>query len=345
MIRVAKELRPEVVERILATVPNGFECPICYDASENPRIISPCGHDTCSECLSRLMDNANVQSLAEGNHDGSGQAKCPECRAVLTKAVTDLACFKKVHMPELTAAEDAGDDTLLEILNAADDCDSDSDTSDDSDDSDADDLEDFVVSDGHETSDDDGGSGDESMEDLDWKSELAKKKAAPAKENAEEESGSDYEEHDGRERSKAKSKAKAIAKAIPGPKPRSKVKGKGKGKGKGKAKSNEKTKRPKDKERKTLGQLKAESSRNKESKRKYMKYLKKTWETSGKIQKCVEILGSVREADSSEKTIVFSQWTSLLDLLEVPVSAQKWKFQRYGMFQYLPAIDIANESL
>ena len=347
MIKVAKDLRPEVVERIIEAVPHGFECPICYDASENPRIISPCGHDTCSECLSRLMDNASVQALAEGNHDGSGQAKCPECRAVLTKAITDLVCFRKVHMPEMIAAEDAEDANLMDILVAADESDSDSDTSDESDS----DLDDFVVSDGHETSDGGEDSGDESMEELDWKRELAKKKLAGAQKDAKEDSGSEYEEADEQDTSKLKSNSegqgKDKAKTITRTRSKSEAKSKSlkdaKGKGKRKAKSAEKKKRPKEKETKTLGRLKAESSRNKESKKKYMKYLKKTWETSGKIEKCVEILRSIREADRTEKTIIFSQWTSLLDLLEVPVSAQKWRFERYGTsHSFLSAMIIAD---
>ena len=49
-----------LVERIKAA--NGdFECPICYDAVLDPSIIIPCGHDTCPECLTRLVDKRRVR--------------------------------------------------------------------------------------------------------------------------------------------------------------------------------------------------------------------------------------------------------------------------------------------
>ncbi|KAL8909935.1 MAG: hypothetical protein Q9171_004756 [Xanthocarpia ochracea] len=92
-------------------------------------------------------------------------------------------------------------------------------------------------------------------------------------------------------------------------------------KGKGKAEP----KAPK----KTLAQLKKESLRNIKAKKKYLARVRKTWESSAKIERTMEILKATDARNEGEKTIIFSQFTSLLDLLEVPIYDQGWKYQRY----------------
>ena len=92
-----------------------------------------------------------------------------------------------------------------------------------------------------------------------------------------------------------------------------------------------KSKKAKGKEpKRTLAQLKKESMRNAAAKRKYLKRLRKDFVPSSKTNKVVELLRTVRENDPTEKTIIFSQFTSFLDLLEIPISAEKWKYVRYG---------------
>ncbi|KAL4932053.1 SNF2 family N-terminal domain-containing protein [Aspergillus undulatus] len=91
-------------------------------------------------------------------------------------------------------------------------------------------------------------------------------------------------------------------------------------KGKGKA-----AKKPK----KTLAELKKDASKNKESKRKYLRRLEKTWITSAKIEKAMEIVRDVEGRGNDEKTIIFSQFTSLLDLLEVPIAREGYRYRRY----------------
>jgi SNF2 family DNA or RNA helicase len=93
---------------------------------------------------------------------------------------------------------------------------------------------------------------------------------------------------------------------------------KSKGKGKGKKK-----------EKKTLAVLRREGQRNASAKRKYFKRLEKNWMTSAKIEKAIEILEGIKESGKGEKTIIFSQFTSLLDLLEVPINRRGWKYRRY----------------
>ncbi|OAX80228.1 hypothetical protein ACJ72_05441, partial [Emergomyces africanus] len=97
------------------------------------------------------------------------------------------------------------------------------------------------------------------------------------------------------------------------------------GKGKGKAV---------EKPHKSLLQLKKAAVRNVEAKREYLSYLAENWVTSAKIDKTMEILRDIQsripEGDSKpEKTIIFSQFTSLLDLLQVPISREGWGCRRY----------------
>jgi SNF2 family DNA or RNA helicase len=91
-------------------------------------------------------------------------------------------------------------------------------------------------------------------------------------------------------------------------------------KGKGKAQA---------KPKKTLAQLKKESLRSKAAKKQYLRRLDKTWITSAKISKTVELLSDIRKNDPTEKTLIFSQFTSLLDLVEVPLAQNRFRYQRY----------------
>ncbi|RJE21170.1 SNF2 family helicase ATPase [Aspergillus sclerotialis] len=95
---------------------------------------------------------------------------------------------------------------------------------------------------------------------------------------------------------------------------------------KSKSKSKGKGKAPK-KQHKSLAELKKEGQRNLKAKKKYIRRLEKTWESSAKIDKAMEILEQIQ--NTGEKTIIFSQFTSLLDLLEIPVSQKGWGYRRY----------------
>jgi hypothetical protein len=91
-------------------------------------------------------------------------------------------------------------------------------------------------------------------------------------------------------------------------------------KGKGK-------KEVKQKQHLSISMMKKEASRSAEGRKKYMRYLRKNWEPSAKVDKCVELLE--RFHDEGEKTIIFSQFVSLLDLLQVPIEKKGWKCERY----------------
>ena len=97
---------------------------------------------------------------------------------------------------------------------------------------------------------------------------------------------------------------------------------------KGKGKATEK--QPK----KTLAQLKKEGARNMKAHRRYLRRLQKDWIPSAKTEKTMEILRGIQdrkdpESKLCEKTIIFSQFTSLLDLLEIPLNQEGWGYTRY----------------
>ncbi|KAF8539420.1 SNF2 family N-terminal domain-containing protein [Trichophaea hybrida] len=79
----------------------------------------------------------------------------------------------------------------------------------------------------------------------------------------------------------------------------------------------------------TLAEVRKDAMRNEKSKRQYHKYLEKRWVDSAKVSKCVEIVEEIQRNDPTEKTIVFSQFTSLLDLLEIPISKAGFSYRRY----------------
>lgn len=53
------------------------------------------------------------------------------------------------------------------------------------------------------------------------------------------------------------------------------------------------------------------------------------WKESSKVTKLLECLENISKSGSGEKSIVFSQWTSFLDLLEIPLKRKKIGFLRF----------------
>ncbi|KAJ9616880.1 hypothetical protein H2200_000600 [Cladophialophora chaetospira] len=89
---------------------------------------------------------------------------------------------------------------------------------------------------------------------------------------------------------------------------KSKSKSKSKGKGKGKAKVKELPK--------SLAELRKEGLRNKSARRKYLKKLKKNFQPSAKTTRTIELLEEIKNRGEKEKTIIFSNFTSYLDIVE-----------------------------
>lgn len=79
-----------------------------------------------------------------------------------------------------------------------------------------------------------------------------------------------------------------------------------------------------------LKTLRKEAHSNHTAYRKYMAYLRKNWLPSAKVTECMKLLKEIQA--TGEKTIIFSQWTLLLDLLQVAMYHEDFEedcFRRY----------------
>ena len=92
-------------------------------------------------------------------------------------------------------------------------------------------------------------------------------------------------------------------------------------------KSKGKAKKKEEKQHVSISMLKKEASKTAEGRRKYMKYLRKNWQPSAKVDKCVDLLEQFQ--NDGQKTIIFSQFVTLLDLVQVPIMEKGWKCERY----------------
>lgn len=266
---LAKGLAPDVVQRVLE-FDGAFECGICDDASIHTKIITPCGHDFCADCLTKVFDAA---LLANAGVDGGEPARCPKCRGPLAKdKIIDYTIFKKVYVdePEVDRGP-AGEDSDNG------DSETESETESESEDvNDGGDLRGFVVPDDVEDTDGDDDANDDADDDAD-------EYVAPKK-------------------------------------------SKGKGKKKEKKSRKARGKEPA-KEHLSIAMLKKEATKTAAGRKRYMKYLRKNWLPSAKLMKCVELLES--NIASGQKTIIFSQFVSLLDLLQIPIEKNGWNCLRY----------------
>ncbi|KAK3330570.1 SNF2 family N-terminal domain-containing protein [Apodospora peruviana] len=266
MLALARSLAAGVVERIKKI--EAFECPICYDAVDDPTLLIPCGHDTCSECFASLTDNSAQDNIRSGHE--SGTAKCPVCRGPAEPSnVITYSTFQKAHMPEKVQSDGAGTGAPeLEGSEDSDDClsDSDSETDYEFDDTGSlGSLRDFIV-------------------------------------------GDDVDEEEDKKDVKTGAKTKIKTKKAKKVKRSRKKKAESKGKGK----ATTEIVKPH-----MLKTLRHEAGKNKEARRKYLHFLRDNWEDSAKVTEVLRLLETIQQTD--EKTIIFSQWTALLDLIESQV--------------------------
>lgn len=231
-----------------------------------------------------------MENAANGEEVRTPGGKCPECRGKIEmNKVIDYASFKKVYKPDPSKHEP---EPAEDDSNDTD-TDSDSDSEAEEDDANSDgDLRNFIVPDAIE---------DDTTDEED----------NLIKNDEDEEDEEDEPENDDAEDVSRKSKLKTKREAF-------KRQKKGKGK--------QKAKKPK-KEHLSIAMLKKEASRSAEGRRRYMRRLRKEWKPSAKLTKCIELLDKFQA--EGEKTIIFSQFVSLLDLLQVPIEQKKWDFERY----------------
>jgi len=97
MKKLVGELSLDTVDRIKQS--ESLECPVCFDVSENPSIVIPCGHLFCKECLLQVQNTHEQHNMERGEENS--KLRCPGCRGEMDmKKVTDIHTFKMVHPPD-----------------------------------------------------------------------------------------------------------------------------------------------------------------------------------------------------------------------------------------------------
>lgn len=79
----------------------------------------------------------------------------------------------------------------------------------------------------------------------------------------------------------------------------------------------------------TLSELRKKSLQTKAARARYFERLRQDFVSSAKIDATLDILRDIRDNKPGEKTLVFSLWTSFLDLLEIPLRDENFRFLRY----------------
>ncbi|RXG50239.1 hypothetical protein VDGE_01889 [Verticillium dahliae] len=83
-----------------------------------------------------------------------------------------------------------------------------------------------------------------------------------------------------------------------------------------------------------LKSLRKSAKRSAQDGRDYRRYLSKHWMTSAKVQACVDLIKQIRdESDGRAKTLIFSQWTMFLDLMEIALQKDE-ELKHVGHVRY-----------
>ncbi|KAI1433886.1 hypothetical protein GGR50DRAFT_704915 [Xylaria sp. CBS 124048] len=356
MEKLAKKLSYQAVQRIRAQ--SQFECPLCSEITENPIILYPCGHHICGSCITNMLAVGGRVDPESGESTSIGRCPCDGCDDVIdSQKVICYNRFAEVHLPD----NDSEDSDL-----------------DDSEDSDEGSLKDFIVSDDHETSN------EEESDDESTGLELGEPDKCPHSEassegfpepripmGAVEDGISDSDELPPIDELAARFKNKAeLSKVKPGTivgASDATQKGKtmarfsrgkrgradntedsdsddgsvhfGVSPGQKKRRAAKDLARPKKKVKKAakskrrgnnrmLG-ARTTTSRTMTVKERHLKRLRRDWETSAKIIKAMELISMIRRDFPDEKTLIFSQFTSFLDLMEIAVSDDGYNYRRY----------------
>ncbi|KAI2464098.1 SNF2 family N-terminal domain-containing protein [Annulohypoxylon bovei var. microspora] len=364
MCKLATKLKKGVVERLKGQ--DEFECPFCHLMTKNPLLIYPCGHPVCSTCFSAMTEAKNPDAEEEFMcpHNGC-RSKVKSDKVICHCFFLEVHMPEKLGA-DVSDDEDEDDDSDgFESLDDEDDIDrrgnlkgfvvsgSEDEEEEEEEEEDADDSE-------HSEPDDDSTSkGTRSRQPSASKDEVSKetfkkeesvekkfvedsdndslasleeiwrkvgemkstRKEEPAQSSKRKITPDSMSDSDIQERKPTRSNGKR--KRPSGNKsagPRKMRKGDG---------ATGKKQKRKKKKFMSLAALKKASSTNAAAKAKYLKKLRKDYVSSAKIDKTMEILGAIREKDPKEKTLIFSLWTSFLDLLEIPVIDQGFQYVRY----------------
>ncbi|RYP07773.1 hypothetical protein DL764_002320 [Monosporascus ibericus] len=362
MVELALQLDDRVVEMV--TMQREFQCPLCDSKTENPLIIYPCGHHICGPCFTSMME---LKTLGP-NQEEVAKSPCPRNPCTSTIHPERVLCynfFVEAHggsSSDSGLSPDADDD-----LHKKEDPDDPGDDADERgnlkdfvvyDDSESEETKELVVEDegdqshavshtspvkglasddsfetlregdNPEATDKHGGTEEEFADDSDDSFPSLDEIRRRVFENKPKAKG--HEMISKEKHSRVSSDSDADTTSLPGP-------SRGKRKRSVDYEPEQSRKKAKTGKRgmrkvhafKSLGDLKREASRNAAAKAKYLEHLRKKFVSSAKIDKTMELLWSIKKQDSKEKTLIFSLWTSFLDLLEIPIHDQGFRYTRY----------------
>ncbi|KAJ3239466.1 hypothetical protein HDU81_005909 [Chytriomyces hyalinus] len=107
-----EELNPEIQQRLLGMkLKTAYECPICFDAISEGKILPGCGHVFCGDCISGHVAAVGVNGVGE-------EKVCPQCRGQidvdrLICVDAFLAAAKKSGMSSVSCENDGDDEIII----------------------------------------------------------------------------------------------------------------------------------------------------------------------------------------------------------------------------------------
>ncbi|KAI8629627.1 hypothetical protein F5Y19DRAFT_72252 [Xylariaceae sp. FL1651] len=367
MTKLAFRLSARVVDRIKQQ--SNFECPMCHEKTENPIIVYPCGHHICGDCITNMAAAKDPRHEIEDNEEGTHIGYCPTqgcTESINSKQVLCHKNFVEAHPDSDTEdrsldgsdslqEDDEDEDGDLKDFVVSDDHESSYGSEPDDNqrgDQNRDHTPKIQLDSPHSEVEKDSDDSDDSLPPIDSLFSRIKKKVESTKANSRSEYSSALANLSDTTQNKinntlssrvrrarrtdtdrstttnsednltdeeggsslGQKRKRSPAKGLNKPKKKAKH---GKRNGKGRATEL------------TLGALKQSSLNSATAKERYFKGLRKDWETSAKIEKAMELLGTIRREFPDEKTLVFSQFTSFLDLMEIPISDDGYNYRRY----------------
>lgn len=296
MVKLALNLGPEVVDRIQAV--EEFSCPICTDKTDAPVFIYPCGHYTCSSCFTGMVEMG--EPVIDNGDEDQDQThlipKCPwpECKVRVFSDKVICFCYFQEAL-ELGGATSTDDEETGLSLGG------------------------FVVpddeSDGtlnHEI----GGDKDTVIADSDVDTGLAHSFAESDQQTASSDSEG-YLGHQGPSMN-AMVRRSSPGDARRGRRPRTRAFRR--------LKEENELDEQSDLEMAFTNSRRAPASSSRLAREQYFRTLRTEFVSSAKIDQAMLLL---HEIGPDKKSLIFSQWTAFVDLLEIPISDAGYRYTRY----------------
>lgn len=342
MIKLACRFPSDVVQKLKQQ--KRFKCHLCGDVTDNPVIVYPCGHPICSTCFTASVNVVETEDFGNGGADDEGISRkksvvpCPgeNCQQAITP--TNIVCYNFLTDVPDSASESDDDNIHKDPFQTP-----------RRDDEDADrygNLRGFVVNDeaprgeytgsygnprgsfmndeavydedlsDDEDSDDDSQDGDDEAQEADGDGRMGH-----IGEFGLSQTDGAYDDFnaDRRLQTPKRKPSASVLGGHSGKKSRTST-------GSPSMKKKEKGHRRKSKMI-TMADQRQAAQRSAIAMSRYKARLRAEWISSAKIDAIMDILEQIRP--KKEKTLVFSLWTSFLDLVEIPVERARIKFTRY----------------